>query len=264
MQDHFISVPNHYSTSCQTVEAHNPLRLCEPYVPNYLWGDNIALKTFVSRKMGDMKYAGVKMFRIPGILFKDLEMIGDVLVKDFPSFHDNWFQMDEKKDPILSKNPFFAVGEQWKQLRTQISPQFTSGKVNSCVTSSFLQNSLWHSILLVLLRLLLNEQKLLTAGEENVPAHRGGVQEDVRLRRERTGFQVAGWRERERICGQVHFGRGGQLCFRTGRSLFRRREARVCGNGQKDIEHQRLGLHLDVHSVHGAWISKPFHQKVSS
>lgn len=162
---------------------------------------DVALKMSNSRKMGNMKYSGVMVFRIPGILFKDLEMIGDILVKDFPSFHDNWFEMDEKKDPILSKNPFFAVGEKWKQLRTQISPQFTSGKVNSCVLhyfSSELTLIFNFAHLSVVHLPKLNEQNLLTAGKENVPTYRRSVQENVRLHRERAGRQIARWHKRKR------------------------------------------------------------------
>lgn len=43
-------------------------------------------------------------------MVRDPKLIRTILVSDFSSFHDNYLNIDEKADPIVTKNPFFARG----------------------------------------------------------------------------------------------------------------------------------------------------------
>lgn len=65
----------------------------------------------------------------PAILVRNPDVIGDILVKDFASFCDNDFDIDEEGDPVFGKNPFILKGQRWKQARAQATPSFTAGKV---------------------------------------------------------------------------------------------------------------------------------------
>ncbi|XP_044262899.1 cytochrome P450 6g1-like [Tribolium madens] len=65
----------------------------------------------------------------PIILIRDPELIKEVTLKSFGNFHDNDMYIDKKIDPIIGRNPFFLRGEEWKTVRQQLTPGFTSGKM---------------------------------------------------------------------------------------------------------------------------------------
>jgi len=73
-------------------------------------------------------FGGVFNFRQPVFVVCDPELIKNVLTKDFGSFHDRGFVVDEDNDPF-SANLFNLEGVRWKMLRAKLSPTFTSGKI---------------------------------------------------------------------------------------------------------------------------------------
>ncbi|XP_055684667.1 cytochrome P450 6j1-like [Lutzomyia longipalpis] len=77
-------------------------------------------------------YVGFYKLHNPAVLVKDLDVVKDILVGDFSSFHDNDFTLDPKLDPIAVMNPFFATGEKWKGLRSLVTPIFTQSKIRAC------------------------------------------------------------------------------------------------------------------------------------
>jgi cytochrome P450 family 6 len=80
------------------------------------------------KKLDGEKYGGTYMFTKPGFIFRDPDIIKNVLVKDFTSFHDRGFFMDEEFEP-LSGHLFFLSGKKWRNLRVKLTPTFTSGKM---------------------------------------------------------------------------------------------------------------------------------------
>lgn len=54
-----------------------------------------------------------------------------ILVENFNNFHDNDFKLDEKLDPLMSVNSFFAIGDKWKMYRNHLSPLLTAAKVKN-------------------------------------------------------------------------------------------------------------------------------------
>ncbi|KAI7815580.1 cytochrome p450 [Rhyzopertha dominica] len=75
-----------------------------------------------------LKYCGVYLFTKPILLVCDLEVIRNVLVKDFDHFQDRGFYKNERDDP-LSNNLLTQDGQEWRNMRKKLSPTFTSGQL---------------------------------------------------------------------------------------------------------------------------------------
>ncbi|XP_043282108.1 cytochrome P450 6a2-like [Venturia canescens] len=71
---------------------------------------------------------GFYQARNPTLMLMDPELIKTVLIKDFPKFHENVFNVNEKIDPLVSKNPFFTSGDKWKLQRNRLSYALMSSK----------------------------------------------------------------------------------------------------------------------------------------
>jgi hypothetical protein len=74
------------------------------------------------------KYGGTYVFTIPRFLARDPDLIKDILVKDFSSFHDRGVYMNEEIEP-LSAHLFSLSGMKWRNLRIKLTPVFTTGKL---------------------------------------------------------------------------------------------------------------------------------------
>jgi cytochrome P450 family 6 len=74
------------------------------------------------------QFGGVFAFRRPLLVVREPELIKNILVKDFTHFHDHGMYFDEKGDP-LSAHLFSLTGVKWRNLRTKLTPTFTSGKM---------------------------------------------------------------------------------------------------------------------------------------
>ncbi|XP_031834821.2 cytochrome P450 6a2 [Nomia melanderi] len=71
---------------------------------------------------------GVYMLHKPHLMVNDLNLVKELLTKNFSSFHDRGVFFNEKTDP-LSGNLFQMPGKKWRNLRVKLTPTFTSGKI---------------------------------------------------------------------------------------------------------------------------------------
>ncbi|XP_076241058.1 uncharacterized protein LOC143183426 [Calliopsis andreniformis] len=71
---------------------------------------------------------GIFMSRKPVLVVRDLDLVKDVLIKDFSVFDDRGNNIPQKMEP-LSLNIFNFEPERWRPLRMKLSPVFTSGKL---------------------------------------------------------------------------------------------------------------------------------------
>jgi len=66
------------------------------------------------------------------IVIKDMEIVKNVLIKDFDHFVDRrHFVASRKANKYFMNMLTFMNGEKWKEMRSIISPVFTSGKLKS-------------------------------------------------------------------------------------------------------------------------------------
>jgi cytochrome P450 family 6 len=72
-------------------------------------------------------YEGIHQARTPVLLIRDPELMQQILVKDFDYFPGRGSHPALKEDP-LSYHLFNLEGEQWKYIRTKLTPVFTQGK----------------------------------------------------------------------------------------------------------------------------------------
>nr|ARO50425.1 cytochrome P450 [Chironomus tentans] len=87
-------------------------------------GINMQYKKF----KGKAPAIGIYSFLSPSIFVLDPDLLKDILVRDFGSFHDRGMYYNKKDDPI-SANLLSLDGQEWRDRRTKLSPIFTSGKM---------------------------------------------------------------------------------------------------------------------------------------
>jgi cytochrome P450 family 6 len=80
---------------------------------------------------GDKPYVGIFSFDQPSLLVRDPELVKYILVKDSKVFADRTVSFDEKLDPVFGKNLFALKGERWKQVRKNLTPIFSTGKIKN-------------------------------------------------------------------------------------------------------------------------------------
>ncbi|KZC05571.1 Cytochrome P450 9e2 [Dufourea novaeangliae] len=79
----------------------------------------------------DAKYVGFYDFLTPAIAIRDIELVKNITVKYFDHFQDHESIQSEATEPLFSKNLFALRGERWKEVRTLLSPAFTSSKMKA-------------------------------------------------------------------------------------------------------------------------------------
>jgi len=105
-----------------------------PFVGNLK--DCVLLKTTIAEQLqriynehSDKPYVGIFTFDKPSLLIRDVELVKNILVKDFHNFMDRIFSFEDKSDPLLAKMISILKSQLWRHLRTNLTPVFTSRKM---------------------------------------------------------------------------------------------------------------------------------------
>ncbi|XP_063930135.1 cytochrome P450 6a2-like isoform X2 [Zophobas morio] len=107
------SIPYGNSASPLRRKEHSAIRLKRNY--DYM-------------KSKGWKHGGLFTMLTPAYLVIDLDYLKNIMTKDFQHFVDRGFYYNEKDDP-LSAHLFAIGGQKWRNLRTKLTPTFTSGKM---------------------------------------------------------------------------------------------------------------------------------------
>lgn len=79
------------------------------------------------KKVEGLKYGGTLLFRHPILYVWDPELIKSILVKDFDHFINR--RGIEFSDPKFQEMLFNMVNQEWKDMRTTMTPTFTTSKI---------------------------------------------------------------------------------------------------------------------------------------
>ncbi|KAL6425688.1 hypothetical protein ACFW04_009650 [Cataglyphis niger] len=79
----------------------------------------------------EAKYVGMFDMTIPVTVMRDLDLIKSITLKNFDLFTDHRSFIEEHQDPLFGKNLFALKGERWRQVRSLLTPAFTSSKMKS-------------------------------------------------------------------------------------------------------------------------------------
>ncbi|XP_026488120.2 cytochrome P450 9e2-like [Vanessa tameamea] len=79
------------------------------------------------------RFVGRYEFIKPMLVIRDLELVKKITIKDFEYFLDHRGFTDEKTEPLFARNLFSLKGQEWKDMRSTLSPAFTSSKIKLMV-----------------------------------------------------------------------------------------------------------------------------------
>ncbi|KAG5888983.1 hypothetical protein JTB14_026054 [Gonioctena quinquepunctata] len=75
------------------------------------------------------RYCRIYQFATPTLLIRDPELIKEVTIRDFDHFTDHRSFVTKTSDPLWGKNVFSLKGQKWREMRSILSPAFTSRKM---------------------------------------------------------------------------------------------------------------------------------------
>ncbi|XP_026324886.1 cytochrome P450 9e2-like [Hyposmocoma kahamanoa] len=81
------------------------------------------------KKFSDQRFYGEFQLMKPLLQVRDIELIKKIGIKDFEHFLDHNTFIEEQYDPLFGRNLFSLKGQEWKDMRSTLSPAFTSSKM---------------------------------------------------------------------------------------------------------------------------------------
>lgn len=87
----------------------------------------------IYKKLKGHPYGGFYMFSLPIFLINDPDLIKTITVKDFEYFtdHRSLISLDYGAEDVWNKGLFSLKGQRWREMRSKLSPAFTSSKMRT-------------------------------------------------------------------------------------------------------------------------------------
>ncbi|XP_052740446.1 cytochrome P450 9e2 [Bicyclus anynana] len=79
------------------------------------------------------RFVGRYEFLRPITIVRDLELVKKITIKDFEHFLDHRNFTEVSIEPLFARNLFSLKGQEWKDMRSTLSPAFTSSKIKLMV-----------------------------------------------------------------------------------------------------------------------------------
>ena len=77
----------------------------------------------------DKPNVGIFSFDKPILFIRDVELVKNILVKDFQYFIDHIVNVDEKLDPLVGRSLFVIKSKIWRHWRKKLIPVIYSGEI---------------------------------------------------------------------------------------------------------------------------------------
>ncbi|GBP56869.1 hypothetical protein EVAR_41617_1 [Eumeta japonica] len=82
----------------------------------------------IYKKFPNEKYVGIYQGTKPVLVLRDINLIKQIMIKDFGQFQDRGFKISDGES---DKNLFSVEGDTWRVLRHRLTPIFTTGKLKT-------------------------------------------------------------------------------------------------------------------------------------
>ena len=83
----------------------------------------------INNEHSDKPYVGIFSFDKRSLFIRDLELVKNILVKDFQTFMDRRVLFEAKIDPLFGNTLPILKSQGWRHLRTKLTPVFISRKM---------------------------------------------------------------------------------------------------------------------------------------
>lgn len=110
-------------------------RMGFPYIqPSIPWGNlknvwfgrkSVGVEIYDYHRTSKKPIDGLYFLFRPALIIRDANLVKQILTKDSSSFYDRGTYHNEN-EPVAA-NMFMKYGQDWKQLRSKLTPTFTSG-----------------------------------------------------------------------------------------------------------------------------------------
>lgn len=70
----------------------------------------------------------------PSYMIRDLDLVRDITIRDFDHFTNHHLRVEKSLDPVLGCSLFSMANQDWKDMRSTLSPLFTASKMRFMLT----------------------------------------------------------------------------------------------------------------------------------
>lgn len=133
---HVLIIKNWNYFSVRNVEFERGLPILGSMYRYVLKKEPIAISTRnIYNKYSNSKFVGFyHLGGKPSYMIRDLDLVRDITIRDFDHFTNHHLRVDKELDPVLGSSLFSMKNQEWKDMRSTLSPLFTASKMRFMLT----------------------------------------------------------------------------------------------------------------------------------